>query len=238
MKNYILLVLIVIIIISYFLYFTYETELKDYDTRLGKDGFLCFNKHLQKRDILKNLPKGYVFLDYKYEIKGCTLSTYHRDVTSSQYIFNSKYPIYTYICYFNSGKVLSLCPQSHKQVPFLFTPPKIINIQSNRPSVLFNCDIVHAGYLNKKPNENRHAIQYKIIHKDDLVLMKHLDNINKITQEDCKSFSYYYETMLRKSSVFFSFIINHCFTKYLQNNQNDTISNITLWLTNKNFFNR
>ena len=48
------------------------------------------DKHLTNVELLKHLPKDYVFLNYEYEIKGRTLSTFHRDVTSSQYEFNTK----------------------------------------------------------------------------------------------------------------------------------------------------
>ena len=64
---------------------------------LEKDGFcvlinkdylrtdsLPFNR--LKMDILNKVPSDYVFLDYVYKIKNTALSTFHRDVTSSQTI--------------------------------------------------------------------------------------------------------------------------------------------------------
>lgn len=228
----------IILLVTYFSYITYESELQDYDTNLDVDGFLYFDRHLNKNELLQHLPKKYVFLNYKYEIKGKTLSTFHRDVTSSQYIFNTKYPIYTYITYYNPGKVLSLCPGSHKQTPFLFNRPKILNSHSNHSSVLFNCDVVHAGYLNYYPNYDRHAIQYKLVHYYDLLKLTHLYNIHKTTNTSFKSYNYYYELTLRKLSLFFSYIVNHVFTKYLQNNQNNSLSNIVMYLTNKDFYNK
>ena len=63
------LTLILFILIIYFYSFTYECPLIKYNTELIKDGFLFFNKHLSRNNVLNYLPDDYVFLDYKYEIK-------------------------------------------------------------------------------------------------------------------------------------------------------------------------
>ena len=81
-------------------------------------------------------------------------------VTSSQYIFNTKYPVYTYIKYYNNGPHISLCPGSHKIVPFNFNKAKIINGNKN-DGYLFNCDLIHAGAMNNY-KEERLVMQYKI----------------------------------------------------------------------------
>ena len=52
--------------------------------------------------------KKLLFIKYKYIIKDSV------DVTSSQYEFNTKYPVYTLITYKNTGQLLSICPGSHK----------------------------------------------------------------------------------------------------------------------------
>ena len=232
------LTLILFILIIYFYSFTYEYPLIKYNTELIKDGFLVFNKHLSRNNVLNYLPDDYVFLDYRYEIKGCTLSTFHRDVTSSRYEFKCRHPVYTYICYFNKGNHLSICPGSHKQAPFLFNRAKIISSNSNKCSVLFDCDIVHAGYLNNYQDKNRHAIQFKIVHKDDLKHLIHLQGIDKTVKDDCLQFNYLYELFLRKITLFNSFIVNHCFTKYLQNDQNNLLSKLVTKVTNKKFYNK
>ena len=222
MKFYIILIFFIIILIG----FSYECKLENYNTNLYEDGFLFFNKRLPENEVLDYLPKGYMFLNYKYEIKGCTISTFHRDVTSSKYTFKTKYPTYTYAVYNNTNNLISLCPGSHMQVPFLFDCPKIIKSKEKTNSILFNCDIVHAGDLLEYPNKERNLIQYKICHKEDAHLLSHLNNINKKVVDDCSNFNYIYELFLRKSSICFSYIINNWFTKYLQENQNNFINNI------------
>ena len=88
---------------------------------------------------------------------------------ASQYIFKTKYPIFTYIEYFNKGPVLSVCSGSHRTVPFLFQRAQTIYNNNSQIGILFNCDLIHAGALNNLGNK-RHAVQYKIvplpIHKD------------------------------------------------------------------------
>ncbi len=233
-----LLLFLLFLFLIYFFIFTDEKEIENKNSTLEDDGYLIFDRHLTKYEVINRLPKDYVFLDYKYSINGCTLSTFHRDVTSSQYVFNSKYPVYTYICYYNEGKLMSLCPGSHKQTPFLFRRPKYIKSDSKRTSVLFNCDLVHSGYLNKKPLKNRKAIQYKIVHKEDLEIFKNLHKINKIKNDNCRYFNYNYELFLRKMSLFNSYIVNHVFTEYLQNNKNDLINKNLIKIFNKNFYNK
>jgi hypothetical protein len=201
-------------IILLFIYQLYEIEdLHKHQRTLKKDGYVVFNEN-DFNNVLNTLPKNYVFLDYVYQIKGCSLSTFHRDITSSQYIFNTKYPVYTYITYENSGALLSLCPSSHMTTPFLFERPVIIKGHKGT-SILFNCDIIHAGAINKF-GESRHATQYKICHIDDIDKLKHLNGINIIKSGKCGKNSEEYEYLLRKISLFLPFIFNHIFTKLLQ----------------------
>jgi len=158
--------LIVIINISYL--YEYNDNYK-YDRDIKKDGYIVIDDD-DKNKILKLLPPNYHYIDYRYEIKGCTLSTFHRYVTSSQYIYKTKYPVYTHISYYNSGPLLSICPKSHMTAPYLASHPVIIY---GKPKIIFNCDCIHSGTLNNLGNE-RHAIQYKICHIDDLPKLKHL----------------------------------------------------------------
>ena len=145
---------------------------------------------------LKRLPKGYQYLNYRYTIDGCSLSTFHRDVTSSPYVFKTRHPVYTFAVYntpYGSVDLLSVCPGSHLTVPYLYASPMIISSNSGntntknnntkppeKTGVLFHCDLVHAGAI--PPNQSfartRHVEQYKIAHVDDLPKLRHLDNID------------------------------------------------------------
>ena len=211
------MLLLLLIVCLMLIIFTVEIKAgSDYKPNLETAGFILMDRPTADK-VLEKLPEGYTFLDYRYTIEGCTLSTFHRDVTSSQYIFKTKHPVYTFITYDYDGPALSVCPGSHQTAPFLMNRPVIIN--SN--SVLFNCDVVHAGSLNldKKP---RRAIQYKIAHRDDLEKLKHLDGIDKVKKGDCdKRNNPVLDTLYRKLSLTFSYIINHHLTPYLQNRENN-----------------
>ena len=85
----------------------------------------CENIEELIEDVLSALPPDYEFIDYVYEIRGNSLSTFHRDVTSSSHIYKTKYPIYTLILYKCSGKLFSFCPNSNTSYPFVWS--NIIN---------------------------------------------------------------------------------------------------------------
>ena len=126
-----ILIIIFILILILILYFTYEGKYNTkYKPSLKHDGFIFLNSQ-NKDNVLKHLPKGYQFINYKYTIHGCTLSTFHRDVTSSQYIYKTKYPTYTFITYKHQGSGLSVCPGSHKTTPLLFTHPINVNYKNS-----------------------------------------------------------------------------------------------------------
>lgn len=205
--------IILLIIILYLIYILYETkDIYSNNRTIEKDGYIVIN-NANNKDILKYLPKDYVFIDYKYKIKGCTLSTFYHDVTSSQYIYKTKYPVYTFIIYFNEGPLLAVSPNSHKSTPFLWDKSIVIYGKKNT-GVLFNCDLIHVGAINNF-EESRHAIQYKICHIDDLNTLSHLIGINKINYGKCNN-SKLYEYLCRKLSMIFPFIFNHLFTSLLQ----------------------
>ena len=225
--------IIIIIFIIYLIWYLNETEYIKEEPTLEEDGFIKLY-NIKKEYVLSYLPKDYVFIDYKYTIKGCTLSTFHRDVTSSQYIFNTKYPVYTYIKYYNDGPHISLCPGSHKSVPLNFNKAKIINGKKS-DGYLFNCDLIHAGAINDNKDE-RLVIQYKICHKDDLNKLKHLIGIKKFQKNDCNN-NLYYDMILRKLSLLFPYITNHVFTKYLQSKQNNIFQKIINNIYKRDFYN-
>ena len=209
---------IFLIIVLMLIYAMERKAPTSYKPKLKKDGFLLMN-HPDKDEILNKLPDGYVFLDYKYTINGCTLSTFHRDVTSSQYIFKTKHPVYTFITYEYDGPALSVCPGSHLSTPILYSRPLTVNANS----VLFNCDVVHAGSMNIE-KKSRKAVQYKIAHKDDIEKLKHLNGIRKEKSGDCnKRNSVALDILYRKLSLIFSYIVNHHMTPYLQDRKSNIL---------------
>ena len=210
-------------------------------TDLEKDGYIVLpNADITR--VLSHLPKGYVFLQYKYTIRGCSLSTFHRDVTSSPYLYNTSHPVYTFILYRNSGPLLSVCPGSHRTTPFLYSSPITIHgKEKDMPvGVLFHCDLVHAGSvyagsINNNGN-TRYVEQYKIAHVDDVSKLTHLQHINTQRTGNC-NISYWYEIVTRKCSWIFSHIFNHHFTPYLQNRPDTHMGKMLLSLYGRDFYN-
>jgi hypothetical protein len=196
-------------------------EYEDYDlamrTRtLKNDGFVVLYNPLYalytkdmaceelQNDVLKILPPGYVFIDYIYKINDAALSTFHRDVTSSKYIYKTKHTVYTLILYKYDGEQLSLCPGSNNTYPFVFS--RIVNIDGKKGTVyLFDCDVLHAGRLNEC--KERIVIQYKICHKDDLEKLKTLSGVNREKNDKCVNDLYV--KIKRKLSYFFEMPINY-----------------------------
>ena len=215
MNEYIAIIIIVIIVL---IYFSLETECKISPKTIHENGFL-FYKHesnmdhlspLQKQDkikleILSKLPDGYVFLDYYYYIKGCSLSTYHRDVTSGQRYMKSNHPTYTVIIYEYDGDFLSLCPNSHKQFPFIYSRPVYISGKKNTV-VLFNSDILHSGIINRI-GDARKVIQYKVVHQDDLHLFDELNDVKIEKSNNCNN-NLYLEHVFRQISLHSAWFLN------------------------------
>jgi hypothetical protein len=174
--------------------------------------------NLLKTDILNILPKNYIFMDYTYTIKNSALSTFHRDVTSSQKLYNTTYPVYTAILYKTGGVLLSVVPYSDIQYPFSINV--IHNISGKAgTAVLFNSDTLHCGISNGC--NYREVVQYKICHKDDLLLLSHLQGIHKIkdNKKDCVEINNKYEKIKlwveRKSSYLFQLPINLLFYPFM-----------------------
>ena len=163
-----------------------------------------------EKDILTLLPPGYVFMNYIYKINTVSLSTFHRDVTSSQNIYNTKHKIYTCILYKYKGDLLSVCPGSNCTYPFVWS--RIVNIEGDSGTVfLFDSDLLHAGQDPRDEFTQRNVIQYKICHADDLNILLHLNGVNvtKKTSELKPSI------ILRKLSYFFEFPINYLFYPFM-----------------------
>jgi len=167
-------------------------------------------------DILNKLPPDYIFLDYIYKINNTALSTFHRDVTSSQIINNTKYPTYTCILYKYSGELLSLCPSSNKTYPFVTS--NIVNISGEAGTVfLFDSNLLHSGMQNMC--RVREVIQYKLCHKDDLLVLKHLQGIRIEKSDDCEI--NYYNYFMRKLSYYFELPINVIFYPLMIKRENE-----------------
>ena len=166
-----------------------------------------------KKNVLQELAEGYVFIDYSYEIKNNSLYTFHRDVTSSQYVYNTDFPVYTCIVYKYDGELLSLCPNSHRTYPFVCS--RIINYSGKSGTCfLFNCDVLHAGMPNLYCKD-KSIIQYKICHKDDLKKLSHLFGTHKKYNKECIPFTVY-NYFQRKFSYFFEMPINTFFSPFLE----------------------
>lgn len=217
----------VTVIVVYIVYFCAEhnesstTSMKN--RTLETDGFAVFKyedfENIGKNPpaqftepVLKRLGADYQFVDYSYAIKNATLSTFHRDVTSSRYIYNSKHPVYTLILYKYEGCLLSLCPGSNYSYPFVYS--QIVNISGPAGTYfLFHCDLLHAGCFNHC--KARDIIQYKILHKEDVQNYQHLHNVHTEKQENtCEDT--FYNNFLRKCSYFFELPINTVFSPILQ----------------------
>lgn len=169
---------------------------------LSKDGYVVLSslntQTFLEETILPILPSGYHFLDYKYSIHGPALITYHRDVTSSQSSFHTRYPTYTVIHYDYDGDFLSVSPGSHAKWQYTF--PTTIQGKKNTV-ILFNCDLVHAG-IDAPPGVERKATQYKICHDIDVPLLKGLNGIDVV--QEGKQVGYFSKYLLCIGSYIFT----------------------------------
>ena len=145
----------------------------------------------------------YPFVQQNYDVLKKQLS-----ITAEFIEFDNKYEIYekshkTAIIYKNDGELLSVCPSSHSTYPFVNSP--IVNIYGKSgTAILFNCDTLHAGCKNLC--KKREIIQYKICHKNDLHLLKHLMNKHIEKEDTCKLSIY--DDIKRKITYYFQLPIN------------------------------
>jgi len=208
------------ILFLYILYYWIEFDedvLMVNDKTIENDGFCILEKtdslDNMKKKVLKKLPNDYIFIDYSYEIKNNSLFTFHRDVTSSQYVYNTEYPVYTCIVYKYDGELLSICPNSHRTYPFVCS--RIVNYSGKSGTCfLFNCEVLHAGMPNLYCKD-KSIIQYKICHKDDLSKLHHLSGTHQKYNKECLPFTVY-NYFQRKFSYFFEMPINTIFSPFLE----------------------
>ncbi len=210
MKSRIIILLLLSLFVLYVLFYSLEDdELLGPNRTLENDGFITMDLP-NSADVLARLPPGYQFLDYSYSIKNASLSTFHRDVTSSKTIYETKYPVYTLIVYLYDGKLLSVCPGSDKTNPF--TNSRILNVWGPKGTAfLFDCDLLHAGCLNRC--KERELVQYKVCHKDDVHKLAHLNGINMKNEYVCRMSVW--NRILRKASYFFEMPINYFLYPFL-----------------------
>ena len=221
---------LILYIIYYWIEFDEDAIMAIHDKTIDDDGYcILYNEkyndildsnfretdslNFLKKNVLQELVEGYVFIDYSYEIKNNSLFTFHRDVTSSQYLYNTVFPVYTCILYKYDGELLSLCPNSHRTYPFVCS--RIVNYSGKSGTCfLFNCEILHAGMPNLYCKD-KSIIQYKICHKDDLQKLKHLSGTHKKYNKECIPFTVY-NYFQRKFSYFFEMPINTFLSPFLE----------------------
>lgn len=232
------IIAIVLLVDFYYLFeFREDVTAAIMDRNLETDGFAVFRStsRQQERSIaLQKLPSDYTFLDYEYTIRSTALSTFHRDVTSSQHLYNCANPVYTLIVYEYGGDLVSICPASDKSWPFVWS--RIVNI-SGPPGtcILFNSEILHAGQTNHcRP---RLARQYKLCHREDIKKLRHLQGTR--AKKDTKCIDNFLSKMKRKLSYYFAFPINHLLYPFLmQKWEADTLmGQMQSWLPDHQFYN-
>jgi len=220
-KIVLIILLLLFILIHVHFFFEFDESANSSKRTIHTDGFCCFkaeSREDEHNQTLKRLPPNYVFLDYEYVIHSAALSTFHRDVTSSQHLYNCDYPVYTLIVYEYEGDLLSICPESERTWPFVWT--RIVNLYGTPGTcILFNSELLHAGLPNHcKP---RFARQYKICHRNDIKRLKHLQGVRATKDAECVDNMS--SNMKRKLSYYFAFLINHVFYPFLmQKWGNDT----------------
>ena len=147
---------------------------------LRTTGLLRLPPGSSEASALAHLPEGYVLLNYRFCIRGVTLSTFHRDVTSSARVFQTKHPTYTVIRYCNQGPHLAYCPRSHRSFMGC-TLPRWTRGAAGTVYV-FDCDLVHAGCPTS--DCNRVVEQFKAAHEDDVPRLMHLDGTDTVHTAD------------------------------------------------------
>lgn len=238
-----MVIIIAVILVDTYYWFESEETTENSIRTLEVDGFCCFKINIENREdkdkdertkTLASLPSDYMFLDYEYTIYSAALSTFHRDVTSSQVLYGCDYPVYTLIVYEYDGDLLSICPASERTWPFVWS--RIVNLSGPKGTcVLFNSEMLHAGLPNQcRP---RFARQYKICHKDDIKKLVHLQGVRATKDTECVDD--FGSRMKRKISYYFAFLVNHVFYPFLMQKwgEDTWMGQMQSWLPDHQFYN-
>lgn len=187
-----------------------------------------------KHQVAQILPPEYITLDYIYYIQGCSLSTFHRDVTSSQHSYNTEFPTYTVVVYEYDGDFVSICPNSHSTWPFTWSRP--IDISGKKyTAVIFNADLLHAGIINSI-GADRKVIQFKVVHNKDYHKLAHLNSVCVDKIGNCH-YSNSFESFLRVCSYHGSFLWNTIFKDLLISKQSNGLGSLIQQLVPLTFYN-
>jgi len=162
--------------------FDIKNVLKNWENRNFKNIHDIFiNNDNIKSKIKKLLGNDYKLIDYMYVIENSAIHTYHRDYTSSKQYNNLEYPSYTMILYLDEnseGNGLNVIPESHIDNAFfyIFDYSKKLNFKKGT-SIIFDANLLHCGTAIKN-NIKRKCIQFKIIHKNDISKLPHLNKFH------------------------------------------------------------
>lgn len=192
---------------------------------------------IDKKQILKNLPDGYIFLDYKAYYNNGETGYFKREYKISRSVFASKYPTYVLLKFLYKGPHLSVCFGSHLLKPFLCSQANWIYGDSGS-QYLLNSDLVYSNYFisNKKnflkqnlnqenlffsENMNNNNLKYQkyyIVHKKDKDKFKMIDGIEELEINiDWNKKNYFVNFLGRKLSLGFFFIIDIYFNSIKPN---------------------
>lgn len=189
------MVLLIVLIASLFSYrdsIGQSVPAHPYSTSLEKEGYVVLPPGTP---LLQTLPPGYELLDYEYTIRGTSLTTWHRDVTSGRRYHGARYPTYTAIRYDSPGPMLSVVPGSHQTWPFAWEEARTLVIEKPGTIVLFDADLLHAGAPSAdavasrqavaSPPPRKQATQYKIVHHEDRATgnFQHLEGVRATSTE-------------------------------------------------------
>lgn len=144
------------------------------------------NYLIKNCNILDDFTKNYILYDYIFVLNKSKIHTCHRDNNSKFFNKNQKHDSYTAIIFIEDmDKCINVIPGSHHNKYHSIINPFDINktVYCNKGDILFfNASLIHAGTILKKENNMR--IQLKIVHKDDINVLKHFDKYRKIINKN------------------------------------------------------
>lgn len=202
--------------VNYFRYlFVYKKfdEIKKYIFTTKYTRFLENIKAVLHYNKVKDF-NNYILVDYSYIINNSSISTYHRDYTSSKQYNNLNFTSYTMILYLDNTN-LNIIPDSHLEKFPIYLIDNSRQIKFNPgEAIIFDADLLHSGEISKT-NEQRRCIQFKIVHKDDIENVKHLINYHNVN-ENKNNNNYYLKLLYNNISRMIPFV-SDIFNKQISN---------------------